>query len=173
MNIKKIRNLLLLLILLPIACETSTEDKPKEETQPTETLQPKNHIEYFNAHNFDLKYGTKKIVNSSQELQELFYEENNEDVKNFIKKYDDNFFNDNALVVILTYTPTPGYEVEVTSFLPENDKLKVTLELRDDIPPGNSSIMVIENWLILIETTKESIKDCIDIEVTEKEVSAT
>ena len=164
MNIKKIRNLLLLLILLPIACETSTEDKPKEGTQP------KNHIKYFNEYHFKLENGTKKIINSSQELQELFYEEN-QDVKDFIKKYDDNFFNDNALVVILTYTPTPGYEVEVTSFLPENNKLKVSLELRNNIPPGTASIMVIELWLIMIETTKESIKDCTAIEITKKEIT--
>lgn len=163
MNIKKIRILLLLLILLPIACETSTDENRKIA----------NNIKYFNEYHFDLEYNTKKIINSSQELQELFYEENNEDVKNFIKKYDDNFFNDNALVIILAHTPTPGYEVEVTSFLPENEKLKVSLELRNNDPPGTISIMVIEFWLIMIETTKESIKDCTDIEVTEKKVSAT
>ena len=161
MNIKKIRNLLLLLILLPIACETSTDENRKIA----------NNIKYFNEYSFDLENGTKKIISTSQELQELFYEENNEDVKNFIKKYDDNFFNDNALVVILTYTPTPGYEVEVTSFQPENDKLKVSLELRNNIPPGTASIMVIELWLIMIETTKESIKDCTAIEITTREPS--
>lgn len=166
-------------ISLLTGCDTLTEKEEKipemENKTEEETPEIKNNIEYFNS--YSEKIRANAIIKSSTELQDcLNYAPENPDsdfINQLIAKYDNAFFTENALVAISLFTSTPGYEVTVTSFDTENEKAEVAVELKKYVRPDTSSIMVIEYWLIMIETTKESIKDCTDIEVTEKKVSAT
>ena len=144
------------------------------------SIEIKNNVRYFKGVNLSNSFKNgitnTKIINSSQELRDIFYKtEINQDVypdaKEIIKMYDDDFFNENALVAIAIWTG-PDTEVKVTSFEPKNNKLKITVESISEVAlPGTTSILVVKNHLILIETTKEEIKDCTDVEVTENEVS--
>ncbi len=150
-------------ISLLTGCDTSTE---KEEKTP----QIENNVEYFKGYS---AYGKpKEIIRSSQELQE-FLNSDYENYNNFDKitsKYNDDFFADNTLVAVALSTDTRGYELTVTSFEPENEKLKVSIELKKYIYPNSVSLTVIENWLVLIETPQDSIKNCTEIDVTENKL---
>jgi hypothetical protein len=106
----------------------------------------------------------RKIINSSQELRDIFY--NNE--KDIINKYDDDFFCENALVAIPLLLDASYYDCEVTSFKLKNKKVEVTVKIKDCVGVFAS---VMNNWLILIEVSQEEVKDCTDVEVTIAEPS--
>ena len=172
--------LLIVAISLLTGCDIENKCSCIEIENKCSSIKIKNNVRYFKGVNLSNSFKNgitnTKIINSSQELRDIFYKtEINQDVypdaKEIIKMYDDDFFNENALVAIAIWTG-PDTEVKVTSFEPKNNKLKITVESISEVAlPGTSSILVVKNHLILIETTKEEIKDCTDVEVTENEVS--
>ena len=131
-----------------------------------------NNVKYFEDVSALFSKINDKIINSSQELQNIFDKnEIDQDVKKYINKFDNEFFIDNSLVIITLGAPHPGHKATVTSFEPKNNKLRITVELRSNVPPFSSVETVIEFHLIIIETTKKEIKDCTDVEVTIAEPS--
>ncbi len=172
-------------VSLLTGCDTSTE---KEEKNPeienkTEEMIPEMgneteeetpgieyNIEYFNS--YSEKIRANAIIKSSTELQDClnYAPENSDFINQLIAKYDDDFFTENALVAISLFTSTPEYEVTVTSFETENEKAEVAVELKKYVRPDTSSIMVIEYWLVLIETSQDSVKNCTEIDVTENKL---
>ena len=163
---KKITKLICLSIVavsLLTGCDTSTE---KEEKTP----EIENNVEYFKG--YSTSGNPKEIVRSSQKLQE-FLNSNYANYNNFDKitsKYNDDFFADNALVAVTLSTGTPGYELTVTSFETENEKAEVAVELKKYVSPNTLSVMVVEYWLVLIETSQDSVKNCTEIDVTENKL---
>ena len=128
-----------------------------------------NNVGYFRdvslSHSFmKEKRINSKIINSSQELRDIFY--NNE--KDIINKYDDDFFNKNALVAVSLLLDASYYDCEVTSFKLKDKKVEVTVKIKDSVGVFAS---VMEDWLILIEVSQEEVKDCTDVEVTIAEPS--
>ena len=128
-----------------------------------------NNVGYFRdvslSHSFmKEKRINSKIINSSQELRDIFY--NNE--KDIINKYDDDFFNKNALVAVSLLLDASYYDCEVTSFKLKDKKVEVTVKIKDSVGVFAS---VMNNWLILIEVSQEEVKDCTDVEVTIAEPS--
>ena len=152
--------------------ENKTEEKIPEMENKTEEETPEieNNIEYFNS--YSEKIRANAIIKSSTELQDClnYAPENSDFINQLIAKYDDDFFTENALVAISLFTSTPGYEVTVTSFETENEKAEVAVELKKYVRPDTSSIMVIEYWLVLIETSQDSVKNCTEIDVTENKL---
>ncbi|MBO5288446.1 MAG: hypothetical protein J6B11_03540 [Spirochaetales bacterium] len=134
-------------------------------------IEIENNVKYFENYHYNLEENTKEIVDSLEELRDLFHNEDSQDVKKYINKFDDEFFIDNSLVIITLGAPHPGHKATVTSFEPKNNKLRITVELRSNVPPFSSVETVIEFHLIIIETTKKEIKDCTDVEVTIAEPS--
>ena len=154
-------------VSLLTGCDTLTEKEEKisEMENKTEEKIPEmeNNIEYFNG--YSEKIGANAIIKSSTELQDcLNYAPGNPDsdfINQLIAKYDDDFFTENALVAISLFTSTPEYEVT---------KAEVAVELKKYVRPDTSSIMVIEYWLVLIETSQDSVKNCTEIDVTENKL---
>lgn len=134
-------------------------------------IEIENNVKYFENYHYNLEENTKEIVDSLEELRDLFHNEDSQDVKKYINKFDDEFFIDNSLVIIVLSASHPRHKVTVTSFEPKNNKLRITVELRSNVPPFSSVETVIEFHLIIIETTKKEIKDCTDVEVTIAEPS--
>ena len=161
-------------VSLLTGCDTLTEKEEKipeiENKTEEETPEIENNIEYFNS--YSEKIRANAIIKSSTELQDClnYVQENSDFINQLIAKYDDDFFTENALVAISLFTSTPGYEVTVTSFETENEKAEVAVELKKYVRPDTSSIMVIEYWLVLIETSQDSVKNCTEIDVTENKL---
>ena len=161
-------------VSLLTGCDTLTEKEEKipemENKTEEETPEIENNIEYFNG--YSEKIGANAIIKSSTELQDClnYAPENSDFINQLIAKYDDAFFTENALVAISLFTSTPGYEVTVTSFDTENEKAEVAVELKKYVRPDTSSIMVIEYWLVLIETSQDSVKNCTEIDVTKNKL---
>ena len=96
-------------------------------------IEIENNVEYF----INVKSSFKnkgKIIRSSQELLDIFYkDEINQDVypdaKEIIKMYDDDFFNENALVAI-SQQLSDSYDCKVTAFKTKNKKVQVTIDIK-------------------------------------------
>ena len=137
-------------------------------------IEIENNVEYF----INVKSSFKnkgKIIRSSQELLDIFYkDEINQDVypdaKEIIKMYDDDFFNENALVAI-SQQLSDSYDCKVTAFKTKDKKVQVTIDIKTHQCPGFPYAGFVNNWLILIEVSQEEIKDCTDVEVTIAEPS--
>ena len=134
------------------------------------SIEIKNNVRYFKGVNLSNSFKNgitnTKIINSSQELRDIFY--NNE--KDIINKYDDDFFSENALVAVSLLLDASYYDCEVTSFKLKNKKVEVTVKIKDS-PGCMAFVSEMVNWLILIEVSQEEIKDCTDVEVTIAEPS--
>ena len=143
------------------------------------SIEIKNNVRYFKGVNLSNSFKNgitnTKIINSSQELRDIFYKtEINQDVypdaKEIINKYDDDFFSENALVAIPLLLDASYYDCEVTSFKLKNKKIEVTVKIKDS-PGCMAFVSEMVNWLILIEVSQEEVKDCTDVEVTIAEPS--
>ena len=137
-------------------------------------IEIENNVEYF----INIKSSFKnkgKIIRSSQELLDIFYKDEinqdvNPDAKEIIKMYDDDFFNENALVAI-SQQLSDSYDCKVTAFKTKDKKVQVTIDIKTHQCPGFPYAGFVNNWLILIEVSQEEIKDCTDVEVTIAEPS--
>ena len=143
------------------------------------SIEIKNNVRYFKGVNLSNSFKNgitnTKIINSSQELRDIFYKtEINQDVypdaKEIIKMYDDDFFNENALVA-LSQQLSDSYDCKVTAFKTKDKKVQVTIDIKTHQCPGFPYAGFVNNWLILIEVSQEEIKDCTDVEVTIAEPS--
>ena len=144
------------------------------------SIEIKNNVRYFKGVNLSNSFKNgitnTKIINSSQELRDIFYKtEINQDVypdaKEIIKMYDDDFFNENALVAI-SQQLSDSYDCKVTAFKTKNKKVQVTIDIKKTPQcPGFTYAGFGNNWLILIEVSQEEVKDCTDVEVTIAEPS--
>ena len=86
--------------------------------------------------------------------------------------YDDDFFNENALVAISQPLSDRDDDCKVTVFKTKNKKVQVTIDIKKT--PQCSGFTYAgfgNNWLILIEVSQEEVKDCTDVEVTIAEPS--
>ena len=137
-------------------------------------IEIENNVEYF----INIKSSFKnkgKIIRSSQELLDIFYKDEinqdvNPDAKEIIKMYDDDFFNENALVAI-SQQLSDSYDCKVTAFKTKDKKVQVTIDIKTHQCPGFPYAGFVNNWLILIEVSQEEVKDCTDVEVTIAEPS--
>ena len=139
-------------------------------------IEIENNVEYF----INVKSSFKnkgKIIRSSQELLDIFYKDEinqdvNPDAKEIIKMYDDDFFNENALVAISQPLSDRDDDCKVTVFKTKNKKVQVTIDIKKTPQcPGFTYAGFGNNWLILIEVSQEEVKDCTDVEVTIAEPS--